>query len=144
VDVYGPGIIADCATNKTYEVMADPCGEIVYTSEDCRSDIRVKKGIQTLTNVLSDIEKIEVKEYDWNDKLSNYEFLKDRDKLHSIGLIAQELREIYPEFVYRRGDGYLGIVYGKINAVLIQGIKEQQALIDDIDADIEHLKSVLE
>jgi len=141
-DIYGEGFIADCNTSNLW--FLDSAGQITSEGSCGRSDIRIKKGVQTLTNVLENIEKIQIREYDWNEKLSNYEFLKERDKLHSIGMVAQELREIYPEFVYRRGDGYLSIHYQKLNAVIIQGIKEQQELINDIDADIIHLKSILE
>ena len=136
------GFWVHAATNLAYELGGCQISGPILSCG--RSDIRVKKGVQTLTNVLENIEKIQIREYDWNEKLSNYEFLKERDKLHSIGMVAQELREIYPEFVYRRGDGYLSIHYQKLNAVIIQGIKEQQELINDIDADIIHLKSVLE
>ena len=87
--------------------------------------------------------QIEVKEYNWNEKLENYETLKEKDKLHSIGIIAQELKEIYPELVYRRNDGYLSIYYEKLNAILIEAVKEQQEMIDEIDTDIKYLKEKL-
>ena len=111
-----------------------PCG---------RSDVRLKQGIETLTGVMDKLLQIEVKEYNWNEKLANYEQLKEKDKLHSIGIIAQELKEIYPELVFRRTDGYLTISYEKLNAILIEGVKEQQEMINEIDADIKYLKEKL-
>ena len=108
-----------------------------------RSDIRLKQGIETLTNVMDNLLKIDVKEYDWNDNLDNYQALKSSDKLHSIGIIAQELKLIYPQLVYRRLDGYLSIYYDKLNAVLIEGVKEQQEMIEEIDSEIKYIREKL-
>ena len=41
-----------------------------------------------------------------------------------IGIIAQELEEQYPELVDIDSDGYKSIQYGKLTAVLLEGIKE--------------------
>ena len=73
--------------------------------------------------------------------LPMYEYLKKRDKLHSIGIIAQELQEIIPEVVFRNKEGYLGIHYNILNSYLVESVKEQQKLIDEIDTDIIDLKN---
>ena len=105
------------------------------------SDIRLKKEINNLTGSLDKLLKIELKEYDWNMTLPMYEYLKKRDKLHSIGIIAQELQEIIPEVVFRNKEGYLGIHYNILNSYLVESVKEQQKLIDEIDTDIIDLKN---
>ena len=87
--------------------------------------------------------QIELKEYDWNMTLPMYEYLKEKDKLHSIGIIAQQLEPIIPEVIFRNKNGYLGIHYSMLNAYLVQAVKEQQILIDEIDKDIEELNSKL-
>ena len=84
-----------------------------------------------------------MKEYDWNENLPNYQDLKDKDKLHSIGIIAQELLPIFPELVYRRSDGYYSIYYYKLNAILIEAVKEQQREVESIDQDIKLLSQKL-
>jgi hypothetical protein len=106
-----------------------------------RSDRRLKKEINTLVGSLDKLLKIELKEYDWNMTLPMYEYLKERDKLHSIGIIAQEIDKIIPEVVFRNKEGYLGIHYSLLNAYLVEAVKEQQMLIDDIDKDITYLKN---
>ena len=121
----------------------NPCQLIPVNPCGMESDVRLKQGIETLTGVMDKLLQIEVKEYNWNEKLHNYEELKEKDKLHSIGIIAQELKQIYPELVYRRTDGYLSISYQKLNAILIQGVKEQQEMINEIDSDINYLKEKL-
>ncbi|NBV62387.1 MAG: tail fiber domain-containing protein, partial [Rhodobacteraceae bacterium] len=50
----------------------------------------------------------------------------------SIGLIAEEVIKIYPEFISYDGGGKIsGINYSKMTAVLIQGIKELKQIIDE-------------
>jgi len=87
--------------------------------------------------------QIELKEYDWNMSLPAYEYLKSKDKLHSIGIIAQQLEPIIPEVIFTNKDGYLGIHYSILNAYLIEAIKEQQVLINEIDEDIKNLRNKL-
>ena len=82
-----------------------------------------------------------VTEYDWNENYSNYDYLKERQKLHSIGMIAQDIQKIYPEVVYRRDDGYLAIKYFKLNGLIIEAIKEHQVFIEDITEEINWLKT---
>ena len=89
--------------------------------------------------------KLEPVEYDWNENLRvDYPFLKDQGKLHSIGLIAQEVREYFPEVVRLMNDGYYVLDYEKLNAVLVEAIKEQQLFIDYINNEIERLEKVLD
>jgi hypothetical protein len=50
----------------------------------------------------------------------------------SIGLIAEEVVKIYPEFVSFDDDGSVtGVNYSKMSAVLIQGIKELKQIVDE-------------
>jgi hypothetical protein len=60
---------------------------------------------------------------------------KANDK-HSIGLIAEEVAKIYPEFTSDNNDS---ISYGKITSVLIQSIKELKTIIDNQQKQIENL-----
>jgi hypothetical protein len=121
------------------------CGQGSYDSACAYSDVRLKEGIETLKNALEKILKLDPVEYDWNENLIvDYPHLKDRGKLHSIGLIAQEVREYFPEVVKIQNDGYYVINYEKLNAVLVEAIKEQQLFIDYINKEIESLEQLLE
>ena len=87
--------------------------------------------------------KIDVVEYDWNNKFREYEDLQEKEKLHTIGLIAQNVKEYYPEVVSINSDGYYWVDYVKLNAVLVEAIKEQQVFIEDIDKELEYIESKL-
>ena len=96
-----------------------------------------------LKNSLEKLMMIDAVEYDWNDKLRQYDSLQEQEKLHTIGLIAQEVKEYFPELVSINSDGYYYIEYTKLNAVLVEAIKEQQVFIEDIDKELEFIESKL-
>jgi hypothetical protein len=55
----------------------------------------------------------------------------DPDKRH-IGLIAQELQELFPQLVVEGQDGYLAINYVELVPVLVQAIQELQEEVDEL------------
>jgi len=62
-----------------------------------------------------------------------------------IGFIAQEMEEVLPELVFiNEVDGYKGINYAEVTAVLTEAIKEQQAEIDRLQQENQHLNARLE
>ena len=89
--------------------------------------------------------KLDVVEYDWNKNLpiGEYQFFEKNKKLHTIGLIAQNVKEYYPEIVKLGGNGYYSIDYTKLNSVLVEGIKEQQVFIENIDKELDFIESKL-
>jgi hypothetical protein len=120
------------------------CGSATGIGFSCfYSDVNLKNGIETLKNVLDSIMKIEAVEYDWNENLnpSILNYFKEQQRLHTIGLIAQNVRLYFPEVVRMNEDGYYSIDYHKLNAVLVEGIKEQQIFIEDIDKQLEYIES---
>jgi hypothetical protein len=106
----------------------------------CKSDSRLKDEVETLDNVLPKILQMNPVEFDWSEDTPEYKYFKDKGKLHSIGFIAQEVQKIYPELVELRGDGYYTVHYPKLNAVLVEGIKEQQVFIEDLEKTITQLE----
>jgi Zn-dependent oligopeptidase len=109
------------------------------------SDFRLKQGIKTLTGSLEKVIQFKAIEFDWNENIdpSDYEYYKTRNKLHSLGLIAQDVKIYFPEVVKIDNRGYYYIEYSKLNAVLVEAIKEQQLLIEDINEKILELEGKL-
>jgi hypothetical protein len=107
------------------------------------SDETLKSGIKTIQDALPKLMEFDAVEYDWNEKLSNnvYEYLKRKNKLHTIGLIAQNVRKYFPEVVKMNMDGYYHIEYEKLNAVLVEAIKAQQVFIDDIKTELDWIEN---
>ena len=51
----------------------------------------------------------------------------------TIGLIAQEVEEVYPELVTESKDGYKKIDYPKMIPILLEAIKELKARVEELE-----------
>jgi hypothetical protein len=97
------------------------------------SDGRLKKDIKPLTHALDAILQLQGKTYRWKEDAT---FANKKD----IGLIAQEVEKVFPELVAENEQGFKGIAYSKLTAVLIEAIKEQQGQIATLQRENEQLK----
>ena len=91
------------------------------------SDRRAKKDIQPLKNALSDLQKI---------KPSTYLMKADTDGNREIGLVAQDLKEYFPELVYEINDDKSGEIFYTVNyngiaVVAVKAIQEQQLMLEE-------------
>ena len=90
------------------------------------SDKRLKDNIKPIENALSKIESIGGYSFDWNDKQQTYTGT-------DIGVIAQEIEAIAPELVIDRETGFKAVKYEKLVAILIEGIKELSAKVNELE-----------
>jgi hypothetical protein len=104
------------------------------------SDSRLKTNVETLSGSLDSLLKLEPVEFDWNEITPQYEWFVEKGITHSIGFIAQQVKAVIPQLVHLRSDGYYTIDYPRINAVLVEGIKEQQVFIEEVEKDIIELE----
>ena len=58
-----------------------------------------------------------------------------------VGVIAQEVEAVVPELVSENDDGHKAVSYSEISAVLINAIKEQQIIIEDLKLRLETLEN---
>jgi hypothetical protein len=68
---------------------------------------------------------------------NTFEWLSGFDEIHNhsgndVGVIAQEIESVLPEIVVNRDNGYKGVHYEKLVALLIEGMKELQYQIDEL------------
>ncbi len=101
------------------------------------SDKRLKENIIPIDNALEKINKLDGVEFDWTDEYIEKESNgKGEDnyfiRKHDIGLIAQQVREVLPEVVAQRKDGYLAIKYDRIVPLLVQSIKELKTEVEEL------------
>jgi len=101
------------------------------------SDKRLKENIIPISNPMDKIKKIGGYTFNWNG-ISN----KPKN-VQEVGVLAQEIQEVLPEVVKEKGDGYLGVDYEKIIALLIEGIKEQNGEITELKNEITSIKKLL-
>lgn len=118
------GIGTDNPSQKLHVI-----GNILASGTVTPSDERLKTEITPILNVLSTLDSITGVYHYWDTiNFTDRGFTSDR----AIGVIAQKIQKIYPELVIENDDGYLAVDYSKFAAVLLQAIKEQQALIEEL------------
>ncbi len=104
------------------------------------SDKRLKKNILPIQNALSEIGKLKLYSYEYNAP-ENYSGYLPSGKHY--GFIAQELKEIYPTFVQLNSNNYYSVNYQEMIPILVKGIQEQQAQIDELKKEMTDLKSLV-
>jgi hypothetical protein len=113
----------------------------IGASTSC-SDRKIKTDIETIENGLELLLQLEPVEFDWNETFYQMTAGWPEDKKHSVGFIAQEVEKVLPEVVSISKDhGYYVIDYPKLNAILVEGIKEHQLFIEDINNQIAELEN---
>ena len=128
--------------NPSYKL--EVCGDIgttamsVTTGISCSSDARFKKNVSPLQRSLEKVLNLQGVNYDWRiDEFPNKHFNEGQQ----IGFIAQEIEEVLPLVVQTGKDGYKSVDYSRLTPVLVEAIKEQQAIIGAQQAEINALQS---
>lgn len=121
------------------------------------SDLRLKENIISLSSnknrVLDKVLDMNVVEYNYKkmlpsvilpDSVSVEDVMKkagiNSDKRH-IGLIAQELRELFPNLVEEGQDGYLAVNYTELVPILIRSIQELKQELDELKGSNDNVKT---
>nr|MBN2278765.1 tail fiber domain-containing protein [candidate division Zixibacteria bacterium] len=100
-----------------------------------------KENIQTISCALAEIDKLRGVSFKWKkDKYPEHEF----DDKPQLGLIAQEVKEVFPELVMQDNDGYCSVDYVKLTPVLIEAVKELKIENDALKVRLTHLRSLVE
>ncbi len=91
------------------------------------SDVRLKENLVELgdSEVLSKILLLKPYTFNWIDGGRG-----------DIGLIAQDVAEVFPEIIFtNKNDGYMGVNYSRLPSLLVSAIQEQQDLIADLSVE---------
>lgn len=102
-----------------------------------RSDARLKKNIVDATPKLEDICKLKVRNYEW---------VTSENGSKEIGLIAQEVEEVFPNLVTtndvgKEGDDYKHVKYSVFVPMLLKAVQELKTIVDAQAAEIAALKA---
>jgi hypothetical protein len=108
------------------------------------SDLRLKNEVITLDGSLTKLMMLQPVEFDWTEDTPEYNYYLENNKTHSLGFIAQQVREHIPEVVRMRENGYYYILYPQLNAYLVEGIKEHQNNIASVDETLTVLEEYIE
>lgn len=96
------------------------------------SDMRLKTVVGMLSESLDKISGLEVFRYILNSDIS---------KKVRIGMSAQQMNSIYPEFIYRMDDGYYAMDYSSLSSLAIAGLKELYTRFRPVENQVKVLES---
>jgi hypothetical protein len=95
------------------------------------SDIRLKKDLTPIKSPLKRLQDVEGYNYYWKEST---------DTTLQYGVMAQELEAIFPTMVVEGADGIKRVKYTSLIPVLIEALKEQQAIIENLQAKLDDEK----
>ena len=108
-------------------------GDAFATGMWISSDANIKTHITKLRDPLNTIMKMRGVAYDVTPDPTSSPY-------RTVGLIAQEVKEIFPEAVRRNADGQLSLNYNATVALLVEAVKQQQDTIRTQQRKIEQLE----
>ncbi len=122
---------ADLHVNGTVKIEVLPplpgTNDLRYTSDGIisrsSSDRRLKTDIITLEGSLERVLDLRGVSYVWKD---------DKTTGVQIGMIAQEVQDVVPELVNQGEDGFYSIDYTEAVGLLVEAIKDQQKIINEL------------
>lgn len=160
IDVSGNFRVADGTNSLVFNTALYPTGNVNLGQDNQRwnyfyttfgfftyspiiaSDINLKTDISNITNVREKLLLLRPVSYKLNpQKLNISDEGSARSPKMEIGLIAQELKEVFPDMVTESESGTLGIRYTELIPILIQAFKEQQEEIAALKKRIEALET---
>ncbi len=119
------------ATDAASQFVMQSNGTFIATGElTAYSDAKVKTNVKTIENALDIVTKMRGVTFD-----------RIQDGKASVGVIAQEVKEVLPQVVnYDEQADIHSVAYGNIVGVLIEAIKAQQVQIAELSAEVAKLK----
>lgn len=132
---------ADNNTNPHYGVghdwslggrfVIDTSGNIWCTGDvtayGAQSDLRLKTIKEKVPNALEGVLKLNGYRFDWKER-----DVKITTFIEDIGVVAQEVADVFPELARTGEDGWMSVRYQGLTAVLIEAVKEQQSEIEEL------------
>ncbi|THB79718.1 MAG: tail fiber domain-containing protein [Desulfobacteraceae bacterium] len=111
LDVDGNARIRSIPTGSGTPLLVQGDGTLAVQA----SDRRMKQNIRPLNDAFVNIDRLRGVRFNWRDQHYGGS---------AIGLVAQEIENVYPELVYTNPtDGYKGIRYPELTAVLLEAVK---------------------
>jgi len=102
-------------------------GTLSATNVNSTSDINLKKDIEVITDATDLIKQLNGVRFTW----------KANDR-KSLGVIAQEVEELFPELISERTDtGTKSVNYNGLVGVLIEAVKELSARVEELEDRLE-------
>ena len=129
VTVQDGGNVGIGSTSPAYALDVNGTGRFTAIIET--STRTLKSNIESYSTDINKFKQLEPVSFTW----------KDTNK-QDVGLIAEDVEQIFPEFVSKTDEGEVtGINYGKLSTIFINVLKQQQQKIEELEDKIKKLTS---
>ncbi len=159
------------SNGKMSETGSDDTQKAYWVSESRKaSDERLKKNIESMEdNVLEKVLSLRAVNFEWNDTAQELQTQhvqdhiradnpEDNEKLWDSekerikkltsgthkGIIAQEVEEVFPEWVEDGENGYKSLDMSELPIVLLKAVKEQQDLLNKRQATLNQQQEIID
>jgi len=138
LNVGGNTYLGQMSTTPVYRLqlpnVANSSGQGIAHTWWIWSSGRWKENITPIENALSKVTQLTGVYFDWK---------KENGGKHDIGMIAEDVGKVVPEVVTYDENGVdaNGMDYGKLSALLVEAIKEQQKQIEDLKSRVQVLEN---
>lgn len=137
----GTSTIATLSGTGTFAVVGDIIG--------FSSDKRLKTDIRPISSATSKVMSLTGIVYKWNNLANGLAGYNTHEDM--VGLFAQDVQAVLPEAVKpapfdteqgvsKSGENYLTVQYEKVVPLLVEAIKEQQAMIEELRVQVQELR----
>ncbi len=130
------------------QIESEVLNESVYLDVFAGSDLRLKSEVRELPKTLSSLGKLDAILYTWNQDTAS-QFKGNQFKgsqaqsRQQVGLIAQQVAEVFPELVAKDQEtGFLAVNYQKLTTHLLVAIQELNAKIEAQERRIDLLEKM--
>lgn len=130
--------------SRTFFVSAQ--GWIYSQGQYIGSDENLKKNVENLDNSLGKLLQIRGVRYEYKEGADSASGNGEnrartgKSGQKHIGVVAQEIEEVFPELVKTMEDGTKAVAYAELSGVFIEAFKEQQELIEEQTKRLEELE----
>jgi hypothetical protein len=97
------------------------------------SDGKLKKDVQPIRAALGLVKALNGVRFNWK---TDEDKGLDLEELPRLGFIAQDVERVIPDLVYFTPEGYRGVHYANLVAILVEAIKEQQLQIERLSDEL--------
>ena len=106
----------------------------------CISDVRFKKDIEEIESIADKFAKIRTVEYGWRvDEFPERDFPSGK----TIGVLAQEVKEQFPELVIEQDDGFYKVNQSRLQIYANKALKEQIVRTQELEKENKQMKDFL-
>ncbi len=124
--------------DPTYQLKVE--GDAYATGMWQSSDLRFKRNLSIIQNPLLKIQRLSGVTYE---SVFRAKHQRSVPTIRSSGLIAQELMDVLPEAVRQDVNGHYAVNYNSVMPLLVEAIKQQQAMIERQQKRLEQLERAL-